>query len=73
MFHDPPRFGALPLIDPFSFGKRGHPSAHGAISTSFLMHFAEHRADLSKMIAELGGFLSLTRSLAAVYSLLHTV
>ena len=53
-----PLFGALPWIGLSSFGKRGHLRARVDISTGVLTHFAERRADLSKMIEELGVFLS---------------
>ena len=69
----PSLFGVLPLIDMFSFGKQGHLRARGEISTGVLSQFSERRTYLSKMIAELGEFLFLTRSLAGVHSLLYTV
>ena len=73
MLHSPLLFDALLSIGPFSFGRRGHPLAHGDISTCVPVHSAEPHEDPSRKPAELGGFRFLVRSSAAGRFSMRTV
>jgi hypothetical protein len=73
LLHSPLLFDALLLICPFSFGKRGHLRAHGAILTCVPVHFAEPHEHPSRKPAERGGFRFPAKSLAAGHLSMHTV